>query len=281
MSPSWAELLRAYLATRFPLRLFLPVAALLAAPSLADEPWPGGGLAASRVAVALLLVLQFRLWDDLSDVERDRLDDPGRVLCRTPSLAPFRAALTAAALASAAALIALRRAVAPALVLAAIDAAFVAWYGWARSRVGSPVARALVPLVKYPALAFLLHPASPSGAPPRLVASVVLILASFVLFELVHDDVLARDPVGHRARAIALVAFSSAGLLPLLLEAAAPSGAAVPFLRAAPAVVGTMVLARLLGRSLPASSAARRSRGYLAFVICAAVGVPLWLGGAP
>jgi hypothetical protein len=80
--------LRSYGRERFPAAVFVPAILALAtlawsatAGTLASLPW--------YVAAVSLLVVQFRLWDDLEDVDRDRRLHPTRVLCRTP-LVVFR-----------------------------------------------------------------------------------------------------------------------------------------------------------------------------------------------
>ena len=72
---------------RFPLTLFVPVILFLAIPILV-----AGEAAARAKALTTLLVLlfQFRLWDDLSDLKTDRLEFPERVLSRASSLTSFR-----------------------------------------------------------------------------------------------------------------------------------------------------------------------------------------------
>ena len=43
-----------------------------------------------QILAAANLLAMFRLWDDLSDVSRDRNTKPGRVLCQTTHLTSFR-----------------------------------------------------------------------------------------------------------------------------------------------------------------------------------------------
>src|SRR5690242_6273167 len=89
VSASWIELSFEYLGTRFRVHLFLPCAAFLAIAgqsggqplSLPVMAWTG--------TLALLLLLQFRVMDDLSDIRHDRLVHPERVMAKAASLAPF------------------------------------------------------------------------------------------------------------------------------------------------------------------------------------------------
>ena len=135
------------------------------------------------VLFALLLVAQFRLWDDLEDRERDRGTHPGRVLARAGRAWPFAAmcvALGAVNLGLAAwfhgspALLTL-------LVLHVAMAAYYAWRPPARTKVSD-----LVLLAKYPAFVFVL--AHGTQASPWFVcvgASAIYALAC--AFEVWHD----------------------------------------------------------------------------------------------
>ena len=71
----------AYLAERLSPAIFVPAAALIALVS-----HTAGGHAADSwlldLLLALLLIAQFRLWDDLADREHDRRAHPERVLVR-------------------------------------------------------------------------------------------------------------------------------------------------------------------------------------------------------
>lgn len=79
----------AYFRERFPLAVFVPVFILLTVAAL----WSVANATGLRLAVALLLgialVVQFRLWDDLEDRDRDRATHPMRVLVNAPT-EPFR-----------------------------------------------------------------------------------------------------------------------------------------------------------------------------------------------
>jgi hypothetical protein len=66
--------LAAYVSERLPLRLILPVSAALAL--AAGGRWETPGARVSAVATACLLVAQFRIWDDLADLPRDRVAHP-------------------------------------------------------------------------------------------------------------------------------------------------------------------------------------------------------------
>ena len=87
-------LLRAYARERIRLEVFAPAIALLSFAAV----WVAGAedlnLAVGGGALVLmtLLILQFRLWDDLADRDRDRAAHPHRVLVAHDA-APFRGLL--------------------------------------------------------------------------------------------------------------------------------------------------------------------------------------------
>ena len=78
----------AYFVERFSPTIFVPAALGIAAAarvasSGSDSSWLVDG------TLALLLIAQFRLWDDLADREVDRLAHPERVLVRAERIGPY------------------------------------------------------------------------------------------------------------------------------------------------------------------------------------------------
>lgn len=152
-SASFAEPLAVWLGERMPPRLYgLAAGVILAGAAVAGSPtlvW----LACAGATLTLLLV-QFRLWDDLADVPRDRVEHPERFLPRCASFAPFHAALGAAGIAGLLA-VGFLSGLYAALVLVALNAAAALWYRRAPARrTGS-----LVVLAKYPVFSALIAPA--------------------------------------------------------------------------------------------------------------------------
>jgi 4-hydroxybenzoate polyprenyltransferase len=159
-SASFAEPLAVWLGERMPLRLFGTAAAvLLGAAALGGRPtlaWLPGAIA----ALALLL-FQFRLWDDLADVRRDRVEHPKRSLVHCASLAPFHAALVAAGVAGVLA-VGLLSGPYAALALVALNAGAAFWYRRPLARRVGPRG-SLVVLAKYPLFSALVAPAPLDG----------------------------------------------------------------------------------------------------------------------
>lgn len=80
-------MLSAYIAERLPARLVLPLAGLLALAATGGE-WHSTRTLAADAGLALLLVAQFRVWDDLADRESDARAYPQRVLVTAASVTP-------------------------------------------------------------------------------------------------------------------------------------------------------------------------------------------------
>src|SRR4029453_16720699 len=82
--------------------------------------------------MALLLVVEFRLWDDLCDVEVDRLEHPDRVLCQLASLGPFWGLVILLAVINFGLAVIVRAwwAAAP---LMGLHVLLAVWYGWGRA----------------------------------------------------------------------------------------------------------------------------------------------------
>ena len=138
-----------YLRERFKLRVFGVAAAVHAAAAL----WVAGTgptLRSTSVALGLTvtLLLQFRLWDDLEDRERDRVSHPDRVLVRSdPS--PFRffcRVLTVVNLL----LVAATGSLTAAGALVSLDLFFWLAYGQLRGRLSDRSWRFQILLLKYP-----------------------------------------------------------------------------------------------------------------------------------
>ena len=181
MTPLFA----AYLGERFRPAVFAPATALhllLALWASGAEPTTARLLPAAGLTA--LLLLQFRLWDDLEDRDRDGRTHPERVLVVAPP-APFRRALVGIGLANLATLAAAGAAFALA-GLVALDVAFAAAY---RLRAGVPdgVWRFGVLLLKYPIFVALLAAAAGTRQAFRLAVAMALMYAAAASYEVHHN----------------------------------------------------------------------------------------------
>jgi hypothetical protein len=159
---------------RFPLRIFVPAVVLLgglawaaSGTPLASLPW--------CVALVSLLVVQFRLWDDLEDVDVDRRSHPLRILTRSP-LRPFRVTL---ALSIAVAGVVFAGSGSALAAYASLCLAMRAGYRAIRCRVTDRTWRYGMLLVKYPAFVVLVVVASgPADSHRLVIAGAIAYLAA-------------------------------------------------------------------------------------------------------
>jgi hypothetical protein len=261
------ELLAAYVRQRYPARIYLPLAVFLAAAATTGARGIGALQLAATALLAYTLVFQFRLWDDLSDRESDRVVHPRRVLARDDRTAPFTALLAAAAAANVSLLAskpdgALR---VGGFVLLTVGVA--GWYRWRKTQRVNAVVGYHVVLLKYPALALLISPPGPAERRHSQLVAAALVYLCFCVFEVLHDDRL------RSARGVGpVLAFESVLLAgaPMLLWT--PRTQATLILAAA--VASVAVVAALL-------SLARRRRitPYVVFVAATLQLATLGLGG--
>lgn len=176
----------AYLRERLPWRLWGPVILLLtfAAAWATNARTPG--VWCQAVVLMSLLVVQFRLWDDLRDRDRDRETHPNRVLVRTDPR-PFQrfvCALAAAGLAVAWGMGGER----PLLALSGLNLVFAALYAWIRPALNKTLWRFPVLLAKYPAFVAIVAVAIGRPAAGRMTIAALLVYGGAQIFEAVHSS---------------------------------------------------------------------------------------------
>jgi len=146
----------------------------------------------TRAAVtALVLMLAFRVWDDLKDRSRDAREHPRRVTVVAESIGPLVAFGMALALLGVLIITIGPRPVARLGAVAAAALLLGAWYRLRRASA-SRVVNGHVVLLKYPLLAF-----AASAAPPSLatLASLYLVLC---VYEIIDDPALRASIVARR-----------------------------------------------------------------------------------
>ncbi len=167
---------------RLPLRVFGPIALGLAAP--AHIPRPSGPAAfVADVTFAVLLLAQFRLWDDLADRSADAIRHPHRVLPRRENVRNY--VRLCAVLACANACIAAQRNQ-PELALALFGVLSVA-LTFAYTRTGRSAGTDLLCLAKYPVFVLLVATSRPGASLRVAAAAAALAFAVACTYELLHD----------------------------------------------------------------------------------------------
>jgi hypothetical protein len=180
------RLLLAYFAERVRPGVFVPVLAAL----WCSAVWASGTALFHAghtlpFLLLMLLVVQFRLWDDIEDVERDRRLHPNRVLVRSP-LMPFRRLLAIVAVAALAAAAALDSGVLAGVV--ALDVAFLIAYHAVRRFVPDRIWRFPVLLAKYPAFVLVTTLAIGQAPGRRAAAAMLVVMTGACVYEAFHHD---------------------------------------------------------------------------------------------
>jgi hypothetical protein len=161
--------------------IFIPAAILIAVGANAGHAIDFARLVASA-ALVLLLIAQFRLWDDLADLAIDRSRHPERVLSRAARVEGFVVFALLLATANVAVAAWLSGPVGVVMLLL-LDATIAVWYA-ARPRHRTLVGD-LVILIKYPAFVFIVA-GSLSPSPAQVTAAIATYAAACV-FEVWHD----------------------------------------------------------------------------------------------
>lgn len=182
-----------YLAERFSPRTFVPMAVVIAGAA------SGGALSGARLgldaAFALLLLAQFRSWDDLADRGRDAVSHPERVLVRAISTAPIVGFSGALAILNICLAIQRDASGIAVAVLVALIAALGAWYS---HRTVRTVAGDLLLLSKYPAMVIVVAGERVLSAPAQILCAALALHLAVCLYEVWHDPASPLSIGGHR-----------------------------------------------------------------------------------
>lgn len=217
------KLIYAYWHERYPARIFVPFAILIAAAGTAA----GGSLPSVRGAItgcvlAYTLVLVFRIGDDLADLPGDRLRHQNRVLVRASIRTPIIVLALVIALGDVLIMLSQPHPGARLGVFAAIWLLLGLWYDRrARLRAG-PLAGAHILLLKYPAIALFACAGWDSLTLRTALPALGVLYLVLCIYEQVHDRTVRESrgaswifaaEVGLLA-GLPLLALSTGGLLP-------------------------------------------------------------------
>ncbi len=174
-----------YRRERLPLKLVLTVAFLLTMTGALVSGSANRVKLALDFMLAVLLVSQFRLWDDLQDVDADRVRHPDRVLCRQSSLRQFRLAVAIMCLVNCAAVLA-SKSLTTAIVFAASNMVFYIWYNVLRSFFRTWMSSIFV-LTKYPAFLFVMVDGRELRDKTSLAVAMIVVFAAACIYEVLHN----------------------------------------------------------------------------------------------
>ena len=174
-----------YRRERLPMALVVSVAALLTVAA----PVASGKVSAADVLRNMLLagslVIQFRLWDDLNDIDHDRINHPDRVLCRLVSHTPFRIVLAILFVMNSVAL-SLLKSPQTATVFIVLNIVFLLWYRVLREYF-SAFLHVHVVLTKYPVFAFLIADEPTAKNKTSIVLMMVVVYGGACIYEYLHN----------------------------------------------------------------------------------------------
>ena len=191
MSRYWIDILLEYRCTRLPHVIYVPLAIFLATAAYSGADNADAGEWFFAAVLCYGLVVQFRLWDDLADIEEDRLRDPGRLLCRLQSTSGANRLLVIVSMVVLPLVLYRNAFGAGSWVYFALLAITAAWYGGGSRGDLSIATRSRIQLCKYPLFVLIVAPAPwPSGM-PWLAVSMLMVYLSFVIFEFLDDDRIA------------------------------------------------------------------------------------------
>jgi hypothetical protein len=173
----------AYAAERLPVGLFVPAIVLLAASAWWVSSAPATALPGAIWVTALLFV-QFRLWDDLEDVDHDRIAHANRVLIHVDRRI-FWLLLTALVATTTAQLAPGRTAVS---VFVLLLLAFATGYRVIRLWLSDAQWRYGLLLLKYPAFICVVATRIGEPAGARLAAGAVAAYVTAATYEFWHHD---------------------------------------------------------------------------------------------
>ena len=183
-----------YLYTRFPATRFIPLAIFLAAAGLASAssshlfPW------VLAVALALTLILQFRLWDDIADRDHDQRIHPERVLCHTQNLKPFLTATGILFVFNGLVLFWLHDSSFKPIGYLVLCVYLLAWYRLRPITTPVSLLNSHLVMLKYPVIAWLVGTSAADSDMVLLLPCLFSVYLIFLIFEILDDTSLGRLP---------------------------------------------------------------------------------------
>lgn len=183
----------AYCNERLPARIMLSLTVFLSTAIITAANELALGKLVIIIAIALSLVIQFRLWDDVADLPRDRVDHPDRVLCSAESFTHFYVMLIGLCLLNIAMteIFISRRAL---IVLILLNIAYLAWYDGLRRAGTGTICGYHVVLLKYPAFVYLLSQQFADQGWLPVAFAMGIVYFCFCAFEVLDDIRLHSTP---------------------------------------------------------------------------------------
>lgn len=182
-------MIAAWLRERFPLRFFGAVAAVIALGAGGGHFTPAS--LSWMFAATVLLLAQFRVWDDLADRRADRVRHPERIVARAASVVPLVWFCVALGCAN---FIAASHSSVPRLSLTVLALLHVVLAAWYLRRPRRTAAGDHLLLAKYPAFVCVVSGGRLLEAPALVLAAAAVIYVAACAYEALHDPF---SPLAH------------------------------------------------------------------------------------
>ena len=190
----WSKALGSYLYTRFPAMRYIPLAVFLATAGLAASPPAQIWHWVLAATLALTLILQFRLWDDIADRDHDRETHPTRVLCHTRDMKPFLIAAAALFVLNGT-FLAWHPGHSPKLIAYLVFCTYLlAWYRLRPIATNARLLNSQLVLLKYPVIGWLIGVPAADTDLALLLSCLFSVYLIFIIFEILDDHSLRQLP---------------------------------------------------------------------------------------
>src|SRR5215207_5743265 len=186
-------MLAAYLAERLSARLFVPLALVIALAASAGDL--SADVFALDAAFALMLLAQFRSWDDLADRGHDAVTHSHRVVVQAASVAPLVAFSGGLAIVNICLAVQRDGSGMAISVITALIGSLGAWYAL---RTGRTAAGDHLLLSKYPAMVVIVAGDRVVSAPIPILGAAVALYFAVCAYEVWHDPASPLSIGGHR-----------------------------------------------------------------------------------
>jgi hypothetical protein len=179
------ELVR-YWQSRLPISIFVPLAVLLYAASLAAASKPTIVELVTNLLLSYTLVVQFRLLDDLADLRHDRFQYPDRVMSKAVSLGHYQFVVGLLFIINTL-LIVLAKPVLALVLFIALTVTLQVWYTLPGRMLCRGIPNYHVVLLKYPLFVYVLAANMSSARAVLLIVAMVSVYLFVCIYEVVHD----------------------------------------------------------------------------------------------
>jgi len=176
----------AYCRERLSLRILIPMVIFLTTAAGTVSTSSDAVFTFRGTALCCLLILQFRLWDDLGDLPRDRIESPHRLLCRLSSVSHFNV-LCLLLLATNIAILSRSDSHFTIVLFLLLNAGFLCWYGGLRRYFSERLGGWHVVLLKYPIFVMLMSDDASTALTLEFWLAIAVVYLCFCVFEVLDD----------------------------------------------------------------------------------------------